>query len=332
MPPKFDFTGGFEMKAYAAANDPKRMMKTGSRLFGVLRHMKRDRQLLVLFMPCILFYIIFRYGPMYGVIIAFKKYSPFIGIIESPWVGFKYFIQFFTGNDFFLLLKNTFLLGFFNLIWTFPFPIIFALLLNELRNIKLKRIVQTVSYLPAFLSVVIVCSMLIDILSTQNGLINNIISALGFGKHYFIADPKWFRTIYIGSEIWSGFGIGAVLYIAAIAGIDPVIYEAGIIDGCNRFRAIWNITLPGIFPTMATMFILNAGNMFRVGFEKVFLLYTPTTYEVADVFSTYVYRRGINEGNYSFGAAVGLFESLVALILLLIANYASKKFSEQSLW
>jgi ABC-type polysaccharide transport system, permease component len=182
------------------------------------------------------------------------------------------------------------------------------------------------------LSVVIVCSMVIDFLSMNNGLINNIIQALGFEKYYFVADPKWFRTIYIGSEIWSGFGIGAVIYIAAIAGIDPAIYEAGIMDGCNRFKAVWHITIPGIFPTMATMFILNAGNMFRVGFEKVFLLYTPTTYSVADVFSTYVYRRGIVEGNYSFSTAVGLFESLVALVLLLITNYASKKMSEQSLW
>lgn len=320
------------MKAITSVNKTVSTKKTKSAFSGVLRHIKKDRQLLVLFMPCILFYIIFRYGPMYGTIIAFKKYSPFLGFIKSPWVGFKYFIQFFTGNDFFLLLKNTFLLGFYNLIWSFPVPIIFALLLNELRNARFKKLIQTVSYLPSFLSVVIVCSMVIDFLSTHNGMINNIISALGFEKHYFIADPKWFRTIYISSDIWTGFGIHAVIYIAAIAGIDPSIYEAGIIDGCSRLKAVWHITIPGIFPTMATMFIISTGNMFRIGFEKVFLLYTPTTYEVADVFATYVYRRGISEGNYSFGAAVGLFESLVALILLLITNYASKKLSEQSLW
>ena len=303
-----------------------------SKRFRFIKNVKRDRQLLILFIPCMLFYAIFRYGPMYGTIIAFEKYHPFLGIFKSQWVGFRYFIQFFSGYDFFILFKNTFLLGLYDLLWSTPFPIVFALLLNELRFIKFKKAIQTVSYLPAFLSVVIIAGMAIDFLSLQNGLINNIISALGFERHYFIADPKWFRTIYISTGIWSSFGIGAIYYIAAISGIDATIYEAAIIDGSNRLKTMWHITLPSIFPTIATLFILRSGSMFKVGFEKVFLLYTPTTYGVADVFSTYVYRRGIVEGNYSFGAAVGLFEAVVALVMLVITNYISKKFSEQSLW
>lgn len=303
-----------------------------SRLSRTLRHMKKDRQLLIIFLPCIVFYTIFRYGPMYGIIVAFKKYNAFTGIIKSPWVGLKYFEQFFSNPDFFLLVRNTFLLGIYSLLWTFPFPILFALLLNELKNARFKKLVQTVSYLPSFLSIVIVCSMVIDFLSPGHGLINNIISSLGFERQYFLVNPEWFRTIYIASDIWAGLGLGAIMYLAAISGIDPTLYEAGIMDGCNRFRAMWHITIPGIFPTIATLFILRAGNVFRIGFEKVLLLYTPTTYEVADVFSTYVYRKGIISMNYSYGAAVGLFESVVALILLLITNTISKKLSEQSLW
>jgi len=299
---------------------------------SILKHIKKDRQLLLLFLPCIIFYAIFRYGPMYGVIIAFKKYGVFLGILKSPWVGLKYFEQFFSSMDFWPLFKNTLLLGLYNLAWTFPFPIIFAVLLNEVKNQKFKKTIQTVSYLPSFLSVVIICSMVIDFLSPSHGLINNIIAGLGFEKQYFMIKPEWFRTIYIASDIWSGMGYGAIIYLAALSGIDPELYDAGKVDGCSRFQTIWNITLPGIFPTIATMFILKTGNMFRIGYEKVLLLYTPTTYEVADVFSTYVYRKGLLESNYSYAAAVGLFESVIALIMLLLANTISKKLSEQSLW
>lgn len=306
--------------------------KNKSKVVEILKHLKRDRQLLIIFLPCIIFYVIFRYGPMYGVIIAFKKYNVYLGMLKSPWVGFKYFEQFFSSTDFFLLLKNTFLLGFYSLIWGFPAPIIFAILLNEVRNQKFKKSVQTVSLLPSFLSVVIICSMVIDFLSPGHGVINNILAAMGFERQYFLAKPEWFRTIYIGSDIWAGMGFGAIIYLAALTGIDPTLYEAGKVDGCNRFHAMWHITLPGIFPTIAIMFILRVGNIMRIGFEKVLLLYTPMTYEVSDIFSTYVYRRGLLEANYSYGAAVGLFESVVALVLLLIANTVSRKLSEQSLW
>ncbi len=296
------------------------------------KHIKKDRQLLILLLPCVLFYAIFRYGPMFGLVMAFQKYGVFLGFMKSPWVGFEHFEKFFSSPDFFILFKNTLLLGLYNLLWTFPFPILFAIFLNEIKNAALKKGIQTVSYLPSFLSIVIVCSMVTDFLSPGHGIVNTLLKAIGLQPHYFLIDPAWFRTIYIASEIWSGMGYGAIIYLAALSGIDPSLYEAARVDGCKRFRSIWHITLPSMMPTIATMFILKSGNMFRIGYEKVLLLYTPTTYKVADVFSTYVYRKGLLETNYSYAAAVGLFESLVALILLLATNRISKKLSEQSLW
>lgn len=304
----------------------------GSRFTRIYKHFLKDRQLLLIFLPCIIFYIVFRYAPMYGIIVAFKKYNSFQGVLGSPWVGLKYFNQFFSSEDFLLLLRNTFLLGIYSLLWTFPFPIAFALLLNELPNKRFKKSVQTISYLPSFLSVVIICSMVIDFLSPGHGLVNNILSSLGLPKIYFIAKPEWFRTIYIASGIWSGTGFGAIIYLAALTGIDQTLYEAGTVDGCGRFRAMWHISLPGIFPTIVTMFILSVGGLFQIGFEKVILLYNPMTYETADVFATYVYRKGILESNLSYGTAAGLFESLVSLVLLLIANGISRRLSERSLW
>jgi putative aldouronate transport system permease protein len=269
---------------------------------------------------------------MYGLIISFKKYSVFQGIIKSPWVGLKYFEQFFTSPDFWILTRNTFLLGLYSLVWTFPFPIIFALLLNEVRNQKFKKLVQTVTYLPTFLSIVIISSMVTDFLSPGHGIINTIISGLGFEKIYFMIKPEWFRTVYIASDIWANIGFGAIVYLAALAGVDPSLYEAGKMDGCNRFHAMWYITLPSIMPTVATMFIIKAGNMFRIGYEKILLLYNPTIYETADVFSTFVYRKGLLESNYSYAAAVGLFESVIALVMIVLANKLSQKLSENSLW
>jgi putative aldouronate transport system permease protein len=296
------------------------------------RHMKRDRQLLILLIPCIVFYIVFRYGPIYGVTIAFKKFSVFTGIINSPWVGFKYFEQFFSNQEFGVLFKNTLLLGAFSLLWSFPFPIILAVLLNELKSNRFKKWVQAISNLPSFLSVVIVCSMVINFLSPNDGLINQMISALGFEKQYFLSKPEWFRTIYISSGIWAGMGYGSIVYLAAISGVDPSLYEAAVIDGCSRFRLIWNITIPSIIPTIVTMFILSSGSIFNVGYEKVLLLYMPTTYSVADVFSTYVYRKGLIDMNYSYAAAAGLFQSVISLITILTTNYLSKKVSEKSLF
>lgn len=304
----------------------------GSRLESVIRHIKRDRQLLILFIPCIVFYAIFRYGPLYGLIIAFKDYSVYEGILGSKWVGLEHFRRFFDSPDFWLLFKNTFLLGLFTLLWAFPFPIIFAVLLNEVRNVRFKKTVQTFSYLPAFLSVVIVTSMIIDFLSPTHGLVNEVLKAFGFEPKYFLAAPEWFRTIYISSEIWQNMGYEAIIYLAAIASIDPTLYEAAKVDGANRFHMMRYITIPSIMPTILVMFIIKSGSMFRIGYEKVLLLYNPTTYEVADVFSTYVYRKGLLETNYSYAAAVGLFESLIALVMLLLSNIISKRAGGRGLW
>lgn len=301
-------------------------------LSRTLKQIKKDRQLLIIFLPCLVYYIIFRYGPIYGLVIAFKEYNVFVGILESPWVGFKYFIQFFSTSDFFLLFKNSILLGVYSLLWGFPLPIIFALFLNEIRNEKFKKFVQTSSYLPSFLSVVIVCSMVVDFLSPSRGIVNQIIAALGFEKQYFLIKPEWFRTIYITSDIWFSLGFSSIIFMAAITTVDQSLYEAGKMDGCKRFRMMWHITIPGITPTIATMFILSAGNIIRSGGEKTLLLYNPLTYIVADVFSTFIYRKGLIQQNYSYGAAVGLFEAVVSLVLIISANRLSKKIAEQSLW
>lgn len=303
-----------------------------ARFSGTIKHVKRDRELLLLFIPCILFYIIFRYGPLYGLIIAFKDYSVFSGVLGSEWAGLKHFIKFFSNQDFWLLFRNTLLLGFYTLVFGFPFPIILALLLNEVRVKWFKKSMQTLSYLPAFLSVVIISSMIIDFLSPNNGLLNQLISALGFEKKYFLVDPSWFRPVYVISEIWGTMGYESIIYLAAIAGISPTLYEAARVDGATRYHMIRHITLPGLMPTMLIMFILKTGSMIRIGYEKVLLLYNPMTYNVADVFSTYVYRKGLLESNYSYAAAVGMFEALVAMVLLLGANALSKRMGGNGLW
>lgn len=303
-----------------------------SRMAATWKKIKRDRQLLILFIPCILFYATFRYGPLYGLIIAFKDYNVFQGIVDSEWVGLKHLDKFFNGYDFQVLFRNTLLLGFYALIFGFPFPIIFAILLNEVRVNWLKKTIQTFSYLPAFLSVVIICSMLTDFLSPSIGIINRIIASLGFEKTYFLIQPEWFRTIYVASDIWATLGYEAIIYLAAIAGISPTLYEAAKVDGASRFRMIWSVTIPSILPTILIMFILKTGSMIRVGYEKVLLLYNPATYEVADVFSTFVYRKGILESNYSYAAAVGMFEALIAMIMVLSANFLSKKAGGRGLW
>lgn len=218
------------------------------------------------------------------------------------------------------------------MLWAFPFPIMFALLLNESRFMRFKKIVQTFSYLPAFLSVVIVTSMIIDFLSPTNGIVNQVLKAMGFNGVYFLAAPEWFRTIFISSEIWQHMGYEAIIYLAAVASIDPTLYEAAKVDGAKRFQMMRYITIPSIMPTILILFIIKSGSIFRIGYEKVLLLYNPMTYEVADVFSTYVYRKGLLETNYSYAAAVGFFEAIVALIMLLISNTVSRRAGGKGLW
>jgi len=295
------------------------------------RNLSRDWQLAIMFVPAIAFFGVFCYYPMYGLLIAFKDFSITKGIMGSPWVGFKYFKQFFESAYLWRLMRNTLLINVYNLLWGFPVPIIFALLLNELRARKLKKVVQTISYLPYFISLVVTCSMIKDLFAI-NGVINQVIIKL-FGEPInFLNDPDWFRTMYVGSGIWQGFGWNSIIYLAAITSVDPNLYEACKIDGGGRFRQMWHVTLPGIKPTILTLLILNMGNMMSVGFEKINLLYTPATYETADVISTYVYRMGLLGSQYSYAGAVGLFNSVVNIIVLVACNYFGKKFFDTGIW
>lgn len=295
------------------------------------RDLRMNKYIYIMVLPVVVYYLIFHYGPMYGVIIAFKDFQVTEGIWGSEWVGFKHFIDFFNNYYFWRLIRNTFLISFYELIFAFPAPIILALLLNELRKLWFKRIVQTVSYLPHFISLVVVVGMLVDF-SSQNGLFNQFLSLFGIEPISFMQKAEWFRPLYIGSGIWQGIGWGSIIYLAAMAGINPELYEAAKIDGAGRFRQMWHVTLPGITPLIVILLILQIGSIMSVGFEKIILMYNPMTRETADVISTYVYRKGILEASFSFSSAVGLFNAVINLTLLILANKISARVSETSLW
>ncbi|MBO4297774.1 MAG: sugar ABC transporter permease [Clostridia bacterium] len=293
---------------------------------------RKCKFLYLLFLPVLVYYIMFAYAPMFGLVIAFKDYNVFKGIWASKWVGFKYFTQFFESRFFFRLIRNTFLISFYGLIFGFPAPIILALLLNEQKDGLFKRAVQTISYLPHFISTVVLVSMFVQFLSVNNGLINNLVEAFGGTRTYFLGDPKYFRTLYTSLGIWRGIGWGSIIYLAALTNVSPELYEACLIDGGGRLRQTWHITLPGISNTIIIMLIFRVGELLSVGSETILLMYNEAIYETADIISTYVYRRGLINAEYSFGAAVGLFNSLIGLILVSTTNALSKRFSETSLW
>lgn len=282
-------------------------------------------------LPGLIGFFIFSYLPMYGLVIAFQRYNIVAGFFNSPWVGFKHFLAFFDDPYFFRLIRNTVLLSGYSLIFGFPVPIIFALLLNELRNRKFKRFVQAVSYLPHFLSLVIVIGILYSLVS-YDGVINNAIESLGFERINFRAESQFFRPLYIISGIWQQTGWESIVYLAAITGVNPELYEAAEIDGGNRFHKMRYVTLPGISPTIIVLLILRIGKLLNVGFEKVYLMYSPMVYDRADIIATYVFRRGIEGGQYSYAAAVSLFNSVLAVILLTAANRISKRTSDNYLW
>jgi putative aldouronate transport system permease protein len=297
-----------------------------------LKRMNRSKYYLVMLLPCLIFFTVFHYLPMFGIIVSFKNFSLYKGVWASDWVGLSHYITFFQSKDFWVLLRNTFLLGFYSLLFGFPAPIILALMLNELRNMAYKRFVQTVSYIPHFISNVVIVSMLVMFLSPSGGLINQIIEAFGYNPVNFLVKAELFRSIFVVSGIWQQVGFGAIIYLAALSSIDPSLYEAAEIDGANRWNKIMNITLPGIAQTIVILFILNIGSVIVVGFEKVVLLYNPSTYSTADVLSTYVYRIGLLGGNFSYAAAIDMFTSVISLIFLLSANALSRRVSENSLW
>lgn len=295
------------------------------------KHLKKEWMLYSFLIIPVLYYIIFKYIPMFGNVIAFRKYSGGPNIFGQKWVGFRYFKQFFKDPSFWNAFRNTLTLSVTYLIFRFPITLTFALLLNEIRNLKWKKFVQTVSYLPHFISMVIIAGMIKEVVSLT-GPINTMIESLGGEKISFIQEAPWFPPIYIISGIWQGLGWGTILYLAAMTGINMELYEAAKVDGANRFKQAIHVTIPGIMPTIVTLLILDIGGIMGSNFEKIILLYLPSTYETADVISTLVYRMGISGGNFSYATAVGLFEGVVGLILVVTANLVSRKVTEASLW
>lgn len=297
----------------------------------IKKDFKANKYIYLLLLPVVVYLFIFNYVPMYGVVIAFKNFKPRMGILKSPWVGMQYFQEFVSSMYFGRTLKNTLALSVLSLIFGFPAPIIFAVLLNEIRNMRFKKIVQTVTYLPHFITTVIIASLIL-VFTNSNGFITQVVNSVTGHTGSLIGDENYFRAIYVVSGIWQGFGWGSIVYLATIAGISPELYEAARIDGANKFRQIWHVTLPGMRPTIVIMFILSMGGLMSVGWEKAFLLQSPITYSTSDIISTYVYRKGFEDANYSYSAAVGLFNSVVNLALLIAANKLSSKVNETSLW
>ncbi len=295
------------------------------------KNWRRNRYVYMMLIPVVAFYGIFRYIPYYGLTLAFKNYVPSLGILGSDWVGLQHFHAFFTNVYFVRVVRNTFLLSFLSLILGFPLPIIFALMLNEVRVSSFKRVVQTISYMPRFISLVVIVGLVVEFTSRQ-GLINQLLGFFGREPVQFMSKAEWFRPLYILSGLWQNTGWNAIIYLAALAGIDVTLYESAVIDGASRWRQTLHITLPGIKEVTVILFILRLGNLMNVGFEKVLLMYNPLTYSTADVISTYVYRRGIIDMSYGYTTAVGLLNSLIGFSLLVIANRLSKKYAETQLW
>lgn len=294
--------------------------------------LKRDWDLYLLLLPGLLWYLIFAYKPMLGLRMAFYDYNVFRGFEGSTFVGLENFIYFITGTDFIRTFTNTMMIAFWQMLIVFPLPIFLAIMVTEMRNKFISKLTQTATFLPYFISVVVVCGMTINFLSPSTGVINFMLEKLGIEAQYFMVKPEYFRGIYTTMTLWMTAGFNSIVYIAAIMGIDPQLYEAAKVDGAGKWRQITAITLPNILPIIVVMFVLNIGKMVKVGFEAILLLYRPTTYETADVIATYVYRTGISNGDYGLATAAGLFEALFALILVALANRVSKKISETALW
>lgn len=307
------------------------MEKKKSLIFRVKQDIRRNGVLYLLVLPVLAFYILFHYKPMYGTLIAFKDFQPRLGIMGSPWVGFDNFKAFFTNPYFMRVLKNTLVISVSNLLFTFPAPIILALLINEMRGEKFKKGVQTISYLPHFISLVVVCSMVKEFTSSD-GFVTDIAVLFGMERQTMLNNQNLFVPIYILSDIWQNVGWSSIIYLAALTGIDTELYDAASIDGAGRFKKVLYVTIPGILPQIIIMLILAIGGMMNVGYEKIILLYNPATYNTADVINSYVYREGLVSRNYGYSTAVGLFNSVINCILLFASNHISKKVSDTSLW
>lgn len=296
------------------------------------KYMKRAFPFYLMIFPGVLLFLIFRYVPMFGLFIAFKSYTPFRGVWKSDWIGFDNFVRLFSETDFLLLLKNTLYLNLLDVFVGFPFPILLALLLNEVRIKYFKNSMQTILYAPHFLSWVVIVGITMLFLRTQDGGVNVLLNALGFDSINFLANSESFRFVWLFHNIWQGAGWGAIIYLAAIASIDPALYEAATVDGASRLRQMWHITLPSLKTVIVIMFILRLGNFIDVGFEHIFLLQNPLNLRVSDVFETYVYRQGLVEGDFSYSTAVGLFKSVVGLVMIVTANTIAKRLGEEAVY
>ncbi|WP_429976007.1 ABC transporter permease [Enterococcus sp. DIV0086] len=297
-----------------------------------IENVKKNYQLYIFILPAFVFFLVFCYQPMYGVIIAWKDYNPLLGIWGSPWVGWTYFKQFFDSYFFWDLIKNTLGISVYSLLVGFPLPIILALAINELKDGSGKKFVQTITYAPNFISIVVIVGMLFSFLNPETGIINYALQSVGIKPISFMENPAWFKTTYVLSNVWQTTGWSSVIYIAALSGVDSQLHEAAIIDGASRLQRIWYINLPTITPTIIILLIMSLGGLLNVGFEKIILMQNALNMSSSDVISTFVYRVGLLNGQYSFSAAVGVFNSIINAIILVSANAITRKFSDNSLW
>ncbi len=311
---------------------PRRAVEKDGALTRLVDHFKREWQIYVMLLPTIIWFVVFLYKPMYGLQIAFKDYSIFRGVAGSDWVGFEHFQTLFSNDQFLRAIKNTIVISALNLLFGFPAPIILALMFNEVLNATYKKTAQTIVYLPHFISSVIIAGIVITAFSPTAGIVNTIIGWFGLDPVYFLTQPEWFRPIFVGTGIWQEAGFGSIVFLAAIAGVNPSLYESAVVDGANRWQMMWKITIPSILPTILIMLIIRIGNIMEVSFELVILLYQPATYETADVVNTWIYRQGLQSGQYDLAAAAGLFNAVVAFVLVMTANTLSRRFSRTSLW
>ncbi|CMW66756.1 TPA: sugar ABC transporter permease [Streptococcus pneumoniae] len=301
-----------------------------SKIQLTVEHIQKYWILYLMMIPATVLLILFTYGPMYGIIMAFQDFTVFKGYTGSSFVGLKHFQRLFSDPLFYRLFKNTFMVGVLDFLFSFPAPLIFALILNEVRKVRFKSVVQSISYLPHFIPLVVMVGIIFELFGSY-GIINSLLSSLGMEPISFFTKSEWFLPLYIGSGVWKTIGWGSIIYMGALTNIDSTLYEAADMDGANRWHKMWHVTLPSLRPTVVTLFILNAGGIMQVGFEKVFLMSSPATYEVSDVLSTYVYRQGILNSDFSYSAAVGLFNNIVALLFVLLANKIAKKLGEEGI-
>ncbi|WP_309120060.1 ABC transporter permease subunit [Paenibacillus sp.] len=299
---------------------------------SIWKRLLKTYELYLFLLPTLVYFLIFHYGPLYGLQIAFKNFIAVKGIWGSPWVGLEHFERFFHSPQFTLVLKNTILLNLYELAVTFPIPIIMALLLNQIQNVRFKKWIQTITYAPHFISAVVIVGMLFAFLSPRSGLLNELIRLFGGEPVYFMARPEWFKTIFVFSGLWQNAGWSMVIYLAALTGVSPELHEAAIMDGANKYQRIWHIDLPSILPTVMILFILNIGSFMSVGFEKVYLMQNALNLDASEVIQTYVYKSGLLNAQYSYSAAVGLFNAVINFILLVSFNELAKRSKQTSLW